>query len=130
MLPRDLPDGPAILYCDGRAVGPIRVAATRRARYRGLLGEDSIDGALLLLKTNGVHTIGMRFPIDVAYLSRTLKVIDITHLAPNRWSRNRLTARHTLETAEGRLTEWGIERGSQLTVERLYENPADVVEPE
>lgn len=112
----ELTDGPAVLYCDGRELGVIRVAASHRARYRGLLGADSVDDALLLLKTNAVHTIGMRFPIDVAYVSRTLRVVDVTHLKPNRWSRNRLTARHTLETASGRLSEWGIERGTQLTV--------------
>lgn len=116
MSVNELTDGPAVLYCDGRALGVIRVAASHRARYSGLLGADSVDAALLLLKTNGVHTIGMRFPIDVAYLSRALKVVDIIHMKPKRWSRNRLTARHTLETASGRLSEWGIERGTRLGV--------------
>ena len=111
-----LQDGTATLLCDGRAVAPLRVAASRRARYRGLLGEDTIDGALLLLKTSGVHTLGMRFAIDVAYLSRDFRVVDVIHLKPNRWSRNRLTARHTLETAGGALAEWGIVRGSRLAV--------------
>ena len=115
----ELTDGPAILYCEGRELGVIRVAASHRARYRGLLGADAIDDALLLLKTNSVHTIGMRFPIDVAYLSRTLKVIDVIHMKPNRWSRNRLTARHTLETFSGRFADWQIERGTQLTIEPL-----------
>lgn len=115
----DLTDGTAVLYCDGRELGVIRVAASHRARYRGLRGEDAVDDVLLLLKTNGVHTIGMRFPIDVAYISRNLRVVDIAHMKPNRWSRNRLSARHTLETVEGRLTEWGIERGSELAIERV-----------
>lgn len=106
----------ATLLCDGREVAPVRIAASRRARYRGLLGEESIDGALLLLKTNGVHTLGMRFPIDVAYLTKDLTVIDIIQLKPNRWSRNRLTARHTLETAWGTMDTWGIARGSQLLI--------------
>lgn len=119
MRANDLADGPAVLYCDGRELGVIRVAASHRARYRGLLGEDSTDDALLLLKTNGVHTIGMRFPIDVAFVSRSLQVVDIAHMKPNRFSRNRLTARHTLETAEGRLSEWGVKHGNQLTVTPL-----------
>lgn len=139
----DLTDGPAVLYCNGRELGVIRVAASHRARYRGLLGEDTIDVALLLLKTNAVHTVGMNFPIDVAFVSRRLRVVDITHMKPNRWSRNRLTARHTLETAEGRLSEWGIVRGAQVTIEPLRvpysmwtvsfprsseKDPADIVE--
>lgn len=93
---------------------PVRIAASRRARYRGLLGEDSIDGAILLLNTNGVHTLGMRFPIDVAYLAKDLTVVDIVQMKPNRWSRNRFTARHTLEAAAGALENWGIVRGSKL----------------
>lgn len=114
---KQLQDGAAILLCDGREVGPVRIAASRRARYRGLLGQDRMEGALLLLRTNGVHTLGMRFPIDVAYLSKGLEVLDVVHLRPNRWSRNRLTARHTLEMAGGEFRKWRIAAGSQLSVE-------------
>lgn len=111
-----LRDGAGTLLCEGRAVAPVRVAVSRRARYRGLLGEDSIDGALLLVRTNGVHSIGMQIAIDVAYLSKELRVVDVVRLKPNRWSRNRLTARHTLEAARGALEGWGIVRGSRLAV--------------
>lgn len=110
-------DGMATLLCEGRAVAPVRVAASRRARYRGLLGEDSIERALLLLRTNGVHTIGMRFPIDVAYLSKDMRVVAVVHMKPNRWSRNRFTARHTLEVAPGVLEEWEITRGARLGIQ-------------
>lgn len=113
---RHLHDGTATLLCDGREIAPVRVAASCRARYRGLLGERSLDGAVLLLRTNGVHTLGMHFPIDVAYLSRDLTVIDVVYLKPNRWSRNRLRARHTLEAAGGQLRRWGISQGRHLAV--------------
>lgn len=113
---RDLQDGAATLLCDGHEVASVRIAASRRARYRGLLGENSLDGAILLLRTNGVHTVGMQFPIDVAYLSRDLTVIDIVHLKPNRWSRNRLRARHTLEARAGQLHQWKIRHGCHLGV--------------
>ena len=106
----------ATLLCEGRPVAPVRIAASRRARYRGLLGEEAIEGALLLLKTSGVHTLGMRFPIDVAYLTKDLSVIDIIQMKPNRWSRNRLTARHTLEATWGAMQNWGITRGSRLLI--------------
>lgn len=111
-----LNDGMATLLCEGRAVAPIRIATSRRARYLGLLGEEHIDGAVLLLKTNGVHTLGMRFPIDVAYLAKDLRVVDIVQMKPNRWSRNRLTARHTIEAEAGRFAKWQIRAGSRLSV--------------
>ena len=55
------------LLRDGKVLAAIEVASTRRARRRGLLGRDGIDGALLLRPAHGVHTIGMRFAIDVAF---------------------------------------------------------------
>lgn len=114
---KHLQDGYATLLCDGREVAPVRIAASRRARYRGLLGEDGLEGAVLLLRTNGIHTLGMRFPIDVAYLSKDLTVIDVIRMKPNRWSRNRLHARHTLEAEADRMEQWGITRsGCQLQI--------------
>lgn len=111
-----LTDGTGILLCNGREIAPVEILASRRSRYRGLLGRDAIDGAVLLAKTNGVHTFGMRFPIDVAYLSRDLHVIAIVSMPPNRLSRNRITARHTLEAAAGALMDWGITKGSGLEI--------------
>lgn len=111
------PDGPAVLLCDGRPVAPLEILASRRARYRGLLGRDALDGAVLLLHTNGVHTFGMRFPIDVAYLSKRFKVVDIVRMPPTRLGRNRLTARHTLEAQAGALTSWEVTVGASLAVE-------------
>ncbi|MBK3553894.1 DUF192 domain-containing protein [Streptomyces sp. MBT61] len=53
----------------GQAV-PLRIAASYRARTRGLLGRDGIEGAMMLTPCGSVHTFRMRFPIDVAYLDR------------------------------------------------------------
>ncbi|HEY3684399.1 MAG TPA: DUF192 domain-containing protein [Streptosporangiaceae bacterium] len=111
-----LTDGTGVLLCDGREVAALEILASRRARYRGLLGRDDLDGAVLLAKTNGVHTFGMRFPIDVAYLSRDLRVIAVAHMPRNRLGRNRLTARHTLEAAAGSLAAWSIAKGSRLAI--------------
>lgn len=109
-------DGTALLLCNGRPVAPVEILASRKARYRGLLGREHLDGAVLLAHTNGVHTFGMHFPIDVAYLSKQLRVVDIVHMPPARLSRNRLTARHTLESQAGTLAAWGITVGACLTV--------------
>lgn len=113
---RRFTDGTGVLLCDGRMVAPLEIMASRRARYRGLLGRDELDGAVLLTHTNGVHTFGMRFPIDVAYLTRDLRVVATAHMPPNHLGRNRLTARHTLETPAGSLTKWGIDRGTRLEI--------------
>lgn len=95
---------------------PLEIAAARAARTRGLLGRDHIDGALLLTATRSVHTLGMRFTIDVAYLDDDLRVTDQHTLPPNRIAAPRWRARHALEAAAGALTRWGIQPGCQLTV--------------
>jgi len=58
----------AWLVCDERVLASMEVASTRAARRDGLAGRDEVEGALLLQRTRWVHTIGVRFPIDVAFL--------------------------------------------------------------
>ena len=52
---------------DGQVLASLAVADTWWLRTRGLLGRDGVDGALLLRPARSVHTLGMRFPIDVAF---------------------------------------------------------------
>ena len=60
----------AWLVRDGTVLASVEVARSRAARRKGLLGRDGIDGALLLTPARSVHTLGMRFDIDVAFLDR------------------------------------------------------------
>ncbi|MER7717810.1 DUF192 domain-containing protein [Streptomyces flaveolus] len=99
----------------GHAVSvPLEIAASYRARTRGLLGRDSIDGALLLSPANSVHTFGMRFPIDVAYLDRRLTVIAVRTMPPGRLGLPRLRARHVLEAEAGAMAGWGVRAGVRV----------------
>jgi uncharacterized membrane protein (UPF0127 family) len=81
-----------------------------------LLGRDQLDGALLLRPASSVHTIGMRFPIDVAFCDRQLVVLDVVTLAQHRVARPRLRARSVLEAPAGAFARWGLVRGSQLGI--------------
>ncbi|MEU6980831.1 MULTISPECIES: DUF192 domain-containing protein [unclassified Streptomyces] len=102
---------------DGGAV-PLEIAASYRARRRGLLGRDGIAGALLITPTNSVHTFGMRFTIDVAYLDRSLTVLDVVTMRPGRLGMIRPRGRHVLEAAGGAMADWGLRRGVRVTVDR------------
>ncbi len=55
----------------------IRVATTAWSRLVGLLGEAGLDpgGGLFIVPSSGVHTWGMRFPIDVVALDRRMRVL-------------------------------------------------------
>ena len=106
----------AWLVRDGEVLAPLEVAGTAGARARGLLGRDGIDGALLLRPAASVHTLGMRFPIDVAFCDAGLVVLATTRM--NRWriGAPRLRARAVVEAEAGAFDRWGLRPGDTLEV--------------
>ncbi|MBQ0828430.1 DUF192 domain-containing protein [Streptomyces tagetis] len=113
--------GPGAAGDAGSAAGevrvPLEVAASYRARTRGLLGRDAVEGAMLLTPAGGVHTFRMRMPIDVAYLDRRFTVLAVRTMAPGRLGRPRLRSRHVLEAAAGAMAGWGVRAGVRVSVE-------------
>ncbi|MEV5435599.1 DUF192 domain-containing protein [Streptomyces sp. NPDC052682] len=111
--------GTLVVHRDGGAAAvrvPLEIARSYRARTKGLLGRDSLDGALLLTPANSVHTFRMRMPIDVAYLDRRLAVIAVRTMAPGRLGLPRLRARHVLEAEAGAMVGWGLRAGVRVEV--------------
>ncbi|MFF0010274.1 DUF192 domain-containing protein [Streptomyces sp. NPDC005374] len=100
---------------------PLEIASSYRARTRGLLGRDSVDGALLLSPAGSVHTFRMRFPIDVAYLDRRLRVIAVRTMRPGRLGLPRVRSRHVLEAEAGAMEGWGVRVGVGVRVEMVVE---------
>lgn len=92
----------------------LEVAATRSSRRTGLLGRDSFDGALLLVPARSVHSLRMRFPIDVAWLDADLTVLRTTSLRPWRVTRPVVRARSVVEAEAGSFARWGLQVGDQL----------------
>lgn len=112
-------DGQATLYVGDAADGagvPLQVAASYRARTRGLLGRDGIDGALLLTPASSVHTFRMRFAIDVVHLDRDLNVLAVRTMRPNRMGAVRLRARHVIEAEAGAAAHWGLAPGVAVRI--------------
>ncbi|MFF8030268.1 MULTISPECIES: DUF192 domain-containing protein [unclassified Streptomyces] len=95
---------------------PLEIATSYRARTKGLLGRDSLDGALLLSPASGVHTFRMRMPIDVAYLDRRLRVVAVRTMPPGRLGLPRLRARHVIEAEAGAMAGWGLRAGVRVEV--------------
>lgn len=104
------------LTADDRPVAPLEIAATRKARRRGLLGRSGIQGALLLRPASSIHTFGMKFAIDVAFCDRALRVIQVRTLPPGRLTRPRPLASTVFEAEAGSLDAWGIIPGTQLGI--------------
>ena len=83
----------------------IRVEVADRfvPRLIGLLGRSDApasDCGLLLIARSGVHTLGMRFVIDIAQLDRELRVLRVSsRVPPGRWITAPRGTRATLEMA-------------------------------
>ncbi|MFJ9884814.1 DUF192 domain-containing protein [Streptomyces sp. NPDC091287] len=93
---------------------PLRIAASYRARTKGLLGRDGIEGAMMLTPCGSVHTFRMRFPIDVAYLDRKFTVLAVRTMRPGRLGLPRLRARHVVEAEAGAMERWGVRPGVRV----------------
>ena len=102
------------LMHDGEVLATAEAATTRAARRRGLLGRDSLEGALVLSPCRQVHTFGMRFPIDVIWLRSDGRVLRIATLAPQRVSRPVFRARSVIEAASGAAGRWRLRVGDEL----------------
>jgi len=105
------------LLRDGTVLANAEIAGTYVERLRGLLGRPGYEGAFILPHTRSVHTLGMRFAIDVAFLDRQLCVVDIVSLAPWRMSLPRWRARTVLEAESGAFERWGLRTGDKLELD-------------
>jgi uncharacterized protein len=106
----------AWLLRDGDVLASLEVADSRRARSRGLLGRDGVDGALLLRPCRSVHTVGMRFPIDVAFCDDELQVLRVVTMPRHRLSRLVWRSRAVIEAEAGAFARWGLRPGDKLEV--------------
>lgn len=103
-----------MLVIDGRPVAAVEVAASRRARARGLLGRPGLDGALWLPGVRAVHTVGMRFPIEVAWIDAAGRVQHVATLRPSRVSLWRPWAVGVLEAEAGSFAGWALVPGVRV----------------
>jgi uncharacterized membrane protein (UPF0127 family) len=96
----------------------VDVAATRATRRRGLLGRENLKATegLLLTPCKAVHTVGMRFPIDVIFIDRDGRVVRIVpSLAPWRIAMS-ARANAVIELAAGQVSASDIRIGDMLYV--------------
>jgi uncharacterized protein len=81
----------------------VEVPRSARERARGLLGRDGLPPghAMLFERTRSVHTVGMRFPIMVAFLDPSMAVVAVRRMRPGRLAFRPRGSRHVLECAAG-----------------------------
>ena len=104
------------LLRDGDVVCALEMAKSSEERRNGLRGREGLDGALHLEGVRTVHTLGVGFPIDVAFLSSDLTVLRVASLKPRRMSVGGPGARSVVAAQAGSFDRWGVREGDQLEV--------------
>jgi uncharacterized protein len=100
----------------------LEVANTHWTRFRGLMARESYTfqkgHALWIVPCHGVHTMGMRFPIDVLYLDRENVVVHLERsLAPWRFAPLRSKAKSVLELPNATVSATRTEVGDKVEIE-------------
>jgi len=97
----------------------VRKADSFATRLVGLLKRRTLgpEEALWLMPSKGIHTIGMKFPIDVVFLSRGNVVLQVvSEMRPFRISGVQLRAYSVLELPSGTIKKSQTEVGDQLEI--------------
>ncbi len=106
----------AWIVSDGRVLASAEVAVGRKERNKGLLGRESFEGALVLERCRWIHTVGMKFPLDVAYLDRDGVVVKTIHMHRHRVGAPVFRATTVVEAEGGAFARWGLHVGDIVEV--------------
>ena len=92
------------------------IADTSVKRRTGLLKHTALNSGegLWIVPCEAVHTVGMKFPIDVLYLSKKRKVLKIRKDMVRRRMSMCLMAHSVLELPAGTSAETGTQPGDEL----------------
>lgn len=111
----------ASITIDGSGVSLVKrieVAGDSASRRKGLLGRDHLDPecGFVIAPSQGVHTFGMRFAIDIVAVARDGSVVKVrSHVAPRRIV-IALSAFAIIELAAGVAKTSGLKVGDRLCV--------------
>lgn len=109
----------SVRTAEGASVCPqCELAKNPVRRMKGLLGRRGLgeDEGLLLRPAGSIHTLFMRFPIDVVFLDKELRVVRVAaEVRPWRFASAR-RARSVLELPAGAAARRGIRAGEPLVV--------------
>lgn len=111
------------LLIDGKLwISRCERAVTWYRRMRGLLGrrELAADCAMLIEHCSAVHTVGMRFALDLIFLDRNDRVVKvITHVKPGCWMIwGGVGARRVVELSSNCVSSTAVAVGQRVTWER------------
>jgi uncharacterized protein len=106
----------AWLLREGEVLASVEVATSWRSRARGLLGRDRLEGALVLRPCRSVHTLGMKFPLDVAYCDADMTVVRVARMGRHRLGVPVWRSRTVIEAEAGAFARWNLRPGDRLEI--------------
>jgi uncharacterized membrane protein (UPF0127 family) len=106
----------AWLMSEARVLASVDVAGSRTERVKGLLGRNGLEGAFAIPGCRWVHTIGMKFPIDVAYVDGEGNVVKIVSMRRHRVGAPVPHARTVIEARAGSFERWGLKVGQPVEI--------------
>ena len=115
----------AWLMSEARVLASVDVAASRAERAKGLLGRDDLEGAFAIPGCRWVHTMGMKFPIDVAYVDADGNVIKVVSMRRHRIGAPVPKARTVIEARAGSFERWGLKVGHPVEIRSTEPSTAD-----
>ncbi len=98
----------------------VEIADTFAKRLKGAALRQSLKNPILFKPAYlSVHTFGMKFALDIAFLDSELRVLKVSQLKPYKiavcWK-----SRAVLEAEQGSFQKWGIVPGIQLKIKNEH----------
>jgi uncharacterized protein len=106
----------------------VHLACSFQSRCLGLLSRGAMPKGegLLLIPGGSIHTLGMRFPIDVVFLNRQMRILGLSeHVRPWRIRVAPKGTRRVLELAAGQIAAHKLKEGIYLIVDADAPNRPD-----
>ncbi len=110
---------PIWLVSSGHVLCSARLASQRSHRRKGLRGTDASSEPLVIEQCRWVHSIGMSYAIDVAFLDANNSVVAIHHLSPWRIDRPVKNAVRVIEALAGSFERWPLRMGDVVEVRHV-----------
>lgn len=109
---------------DGQEIATkVRIANTFFKRFIGLLCDKKIEAheGLLIDPCNQVHTFGMKFDIDVVFVSKSGEIIHTeSQMTPGKVSPTIIKCQKVLELKSGTVEKKCIMNGKRIAFDPIY----------
>ena len=105
----------AWLLRQGEVLASLELASSPSGGRRAMSGVDR-PAAVLVRPSRSAHSLGVRKPLDVAYLDQDLTVLALVRISPYRvaWPRRGTAA--VLQAEAGAFDRWGLRLGDCLEI--------------